>query len=64
LVEQAAAVRPGHVVISDESVARQVSPGDFPAGTKLLVGREGLRAIAQAPQVDVVLAAIVGSAGL
>jgi 1-deoxy-D-xylulose-5-phosphate reductoisomerase len=64
LVEQAAATRPRHLVISDEVAARQISPGDLPTGTQLLVGQEGLRTIAQAPHVDIVLAAIVGSAGL
>ena len=38
--------------------------GAFPMGTRLLKGPEGLREIAALPEADVVLVAVVGTAGL
>jgi 1-deoxy-D-xylulose-5-phosphate reductoisomerase len=64
LVAQAQAVGPRWVVITDESAARRVRPGDLPRGTELLVGQDGLRQVVESPEVDIVVAAIVGSAGL
>ncbi|MEZ6082222.1 MAG: hypothetical protein R3C56_43065 [Pirellulaceae bacterium] len=36
----------------------------LPAGVKRLIGPEGLIALAELPEVDTVVAAVVGSAGL
>ena len=64
LLAQAQRFRPRWVVATDERLARQFDWDDLPAGTELLVGAAGLLQVATAAEVDVVLAAIVGSAGL
>lgn len=64
LVEQARRFRPRWVVATDAAAAKRFDWSDLPGGTELLTGREGLMKVAQAAEVDVVLAAIVGSAGL
>lgn len=64
LAEQARAFQPGVVCIADE--ARYTSLKDALSGTRTRVvsGMEGLCEIASAAEVDVVVAAIVGAAGL
>jgi 1-deoxy-D-xylulose-5-phosphate reductoisomerase len=64
LVEQAARYRPPLVVASDPAAAAAHDWSGLPAGTRLLTGPEGLEALAASEEVDVVVAAIVGSAGL
>jgi 1-deoxy-D-xylulose-5-phosphate reductoisomerase len=64
LLSQARALRPRWLVVTDEQSASRIARGDLPAGTELLVGQAGLRQVVQSPDVDVVVAAIVGSAGL
>ncbi len=63
LVEQAARHRPAVVSINDPAKAAdvQVRVG---AGTRVLCGTEGLLELATLPEADVVLIAIVGTAGL
>ena len=63
LVEQAQAHRPQYVIASDKAATRFDWSG-LPAGTELLVGAEALDEIVSRDCVDIVLAAIVGSAGL
>lgn len=64
LLSQARAIRPRWLVVTDEQAASRIARGDLPAGTELLVGQAGLRQVVQSPDVDIVVAAIVGSAGL
>jgi 1-deoxy-D-xylulose-5-phosphate reductoisomerase len=64
LLEQARKYRPRWIVASDEVSARSFDWSDLPAETKLLVGPQGLQQVASADGVDIVLAGIVGSAGL
>jgi 1-deoxy-D-xylulose-5-phosphate reductoisomerase len=64
LLNQARKYRPRWIVASDEVSARNFDWSDLPAGTELLVGSEGLQQVASAEDVDIVLAGIVGSAGL
>ncbi|MEO0529910.1 MAG: 1-deoxy-D-xylulose-5-phosphate reductoisomerase [Planctomycetota bacterium] len=64
LIEQAERVRPKYVVASDEQSAAEQSWKGLPAGTELLVGAEGLVQAAGCDEVDTVLAAIVGAAGV
>jgi 1-deoxy-D-xylulose-5-phosphate reductoisomerase len=64
LVEQARQFRPRWVVATDETLARDFDWSDLPPETELVVGGDALAGVAAAPEVDVVLAAIVGSAGL
>jgi 1-deoxy-D-xylulose-5-phosphate reductoisomerase len=64
LLEQARRVRPRWVVVTDEVAARQFSWKGLPAESELVVGPAGLAQVVAQNEVDVVLAAIVGSAGL
>lgn len=64
LEEQAREFRPRYVVATDEQAAAEHAWQEIPKGTELLVGEKGLEKVARAKEVDTVLAAIVGSAGL
>ena len=64
LLEQADRFRPALVVVTNLEAAESVRQCDLPTGTRLLRGPEGLTEAAAAAEVDVVLAAIVGRAGL
>ena len=64
LVEQAREVRPRWVVASDPVAAAAQDWSGLPKGVELLIGPEGLETVARHPEVQTVLAAIVGSAGL
>ncbi|HEY1603418.1 MAG TPA: 1-deoxy-D-xylulose-5-phosphate reductoisomerase [Pirellulales bacterium] len=64
LVQQAAETGPAVVVATDPQKATQQDWSGLPAGTELLIGPEALEETVSRPEVDVVLAAIVGSAGL
>lgn len=57
--------RPVYAVISDPLLAPRLQAllTDLP-GTTVLAGSEGLKQVATAPEVDAVMAAIVGAAGL
>ncbi len=64
LREQAARFHPRWIVVTDPEKAGQVDWSALPEGVELLVGCEGIaRAVGDA-EIDVVLSAIVGSAGL
>ncbi|MCY1404144.1 1-deoxy-D-xylulose 5-phosphate reductoisomerase [compost metagenome] len=58
--------RPRFAVVPDAEQARHLQGGLFAAGldTRVLVGEPGLCEVAGHPDVDVVMAAIVGAAGL
>ena len=68
LVEQATQLRPAYVVATDPAAVDRfiAAGGQLPNidGTEFLIGSEALETIATLPQVDTVLAAIVGIAGL
>jgi len=64
LVAQARRVNPRWVIATDRAAARNYDWTELPPETKLLVGDVGLRQVVQCPDVDIVLAGIVGSAGL
>ncbi len=64
LLKQAAAYRPRWIVATEPAKAARISRSDLPCGVELLVGSEGIaRAVGDA-ETDMVLSAIVGSAGL
>jgi 1-deoxy-D-xylulose-5-phosphate reductoisomerase len=63
LVEQLRRFRPRLVSVANAAAAREVREL-APAGTEVLVGEEGAVAVASHPDVDFVLAAISGGAGL
>jgi 1-deoxy-D-xylulose-5-phosphate reductoisomerase len=63
LAEQATRFRPRFVAIADEAHAAELRRA-VPAGTEVLAGDAGVVALAAHPQIDFVLAAISGGAGL
>ena len=64
LVEQAVQFRPRWVIATDEALAAEFDWAGLPAETELLVGPVELSKVASREEVDIVLAAIVGAAGL
>ena len=64
LAEQAKELAPRYLVAADEQAAAEHAWKDLPSRSELLVGPEGLERVARSDEVDVVLAAIVGSAGV
>jgi 1-deoxy-D-xylulose-5-phosphate reductoisomerase len=64
LVTQAHQFRPKWVIATDEAAADRFRWDGLPRGTELVVGQRGLEEVAAAEDVDLVLAGIVGSAGL
>jgi 1-deoxy-D-xylulose-5-phosphate reductoisomerase len=64
LAEQAAQFRPRYLAATDERAAREFDWSRLPAATEVLRGDDSLAALASHPEVDVVVAAVVGSAGL
>ena len=66
LFQQCLQFRPRFAVLGEEGAARQLRQRLLPEGlpTEVLSGPEGLELAAAAPDVDIVMAAIVGGAGL
>jgi 1-deoxy-D-xylulose-5-phosphate reductoisomerase len=64
LFEQAARHNPRWVTVTDPEIARQVDGGKLPPGTRLVFGNDGIRTMVTDPEVDVVVVAVVGAAGL
>jgi 1-deoxy-D-xylulose-5-phosphate reductoisomerase len=64
LLAQAQEFHPKYVVATDERTAGQFDWSGLPRETRLLVGQAGLEEVVRLPEVEIVLAAIVGSAGL
>jgi len=64
LVEQARSVRPRWVTLTDRNLANRVDRSRLNGCAKLLLGEEGIVTMVSDPDVDVVVTAIVGAAGL
>ncbi len=66
LLEQCLAHRPRYAVMVDEAAAERLAAGlrDKGCDTEVLSGVDGLEKVASLPEVDYVMAAIVGAAGL
>jgi 1-deoxy-D-xylulose-5-phosphate reductoisomerase len=64
LCEQAAEFGAAWAVATDTAEAQKFDWSALPKGCKLLVGQEGVQQIASAADVETVVAAVVGSAGL
>lgn len=64
LCEQAKTFRPKWLIATDPELANNFPWPQLPTGCELLIGNEALEKVARAAEIDVVLAAIVGSAGL
>lgn len=63
LADQAAEFHPKRIAIADENLRGEIPPSAL-NGTEVLFGSEGVEQIASDPEVDVVVAGIVGAAGL
>jgi 1-deoxy-D-xylulose-5-phosphate reductoisomerase len=64
LLEQARRFRPAWIVVTDPVAAAGIGADCLPPGTQLAVGEKALDELVAAPEVDRVVAAIVGAAGL
>jgi 1-deoxy-D-xylulose-5-phosphate reductoisomerase len=64
LLSQAIEFRPRWVIATDKKAAADFDWSKLPQGTELLVGSEALLEVVAEQEVDMVLAAIVGRAGL
>jgi 1-deoxy-D-xylulose-5-phosphate reductoisomerase len=64
LAEQARQFKPRFVVATDAEAANARNWDDLPQNCQLLAGPQGLDAVVALPEIQTVLAAIVGSAGL
>lgn len=64
LAEQSAVFHPRYAVLSDAALAAGVSPAAFSSQTEVLFGPDGIARVAGDPEVDTVVSAIVGAAGL
>ena len=64
LLRQARQFQPRWLIVTDPQVAARVRREDLPAETELLAGSSALERVAGEADVDIVVAAIVGSAGL
>jgi 1-deoxy-D-xylulose-5-phosphate reductoisomerase len=63
LCEQIARHRPRWVALTNSGCASRIEPSGF-AGTEFLIGDDGIGRMVSDPDVDVVVSAIVGAAGL
>ncbi len=64
LLRQAQRYRPRWVVLTDAGAAQQFKASQLPADCQLLHGPDAVTAMVQHPDVDIVVTAIVGAAGL
>ncbi|HWG43418.1 MAG TPA: 1-deoxy-D-xylulose-5-phosphate reductoisomerase [Gemmataceae bacterium] len=64
LLEQAQTHRPRWVTLTDPVAAKQFDAGRLPPGCRLLHGSDGVAEMVRDADVDIVVSAIVGAAGL
>jgi len=64
LFQQARLLRPRWVALTDADAAGRADLSRLPAGVELLRGRDAVARMAADPETDIVVSAIVGSAGL
>ena len=64
LADQTRTTHPRWAVVTDESLRAEVDRTTFSSQTELLFGESGTERLCSAPEVDVVVSAIVGAAGL
>jgi 1-deoxy-D-xylulose-5-phosphate reductoisomerase len=64
LLKQAAKFRPRWIIATDPEKAGRISRTSLPCGVELLIGSEGIARAVSDADTDIVLSAIVGSAGL
>ena len=64
LADQCRAVKPRYAVLCDPGAFKAADRSFFPRETELLCGPDGVAKLASDPEVDVVVSAVVGAAGL
>jgi 1-deoxy-D-xylulose-5-phosphate reductoisomerase len=64
LLRQAQAFRPRRIIVTDPDAARHSDFSGLPPETELLVGPDAVAQVVAGPEVDIVVSAVVGSAGL
>ena len=64
LLQQAQTFRPQWIVVTDPQAAARQDWSQLPAEVELLIGHEELARIVADDEIDIVVSAIVGSAGL
>ena len=64
LAEQSRNTHPRWAVVTDEALRHEVDHSQFSSQTEVLFGEAGIERIASSDEVDVVVSAIVGAAGL
>jgi len=64
LLEQAGRLRPRWITITDRDAAAKFQGQPLESGTEVLAGEQGIIRMVTDPDVDIVVTAIVGSAGL
>jgi 1-deoxy-D-xylulose-5-phosphate reductoisomerase len=64
LADQVKRHRPRWVTITDSGSADQIDRSQFDGATQVLFGEDGVRTMVSDPDVDIVVTAIVGAAGL
>ncbi len=64
LIEQAFRYQPRYIAVTDARVMPELCGQTMPPGTHMLQGEDAIGKLVSEPQVDVVLTAIVGAAGL
>ncbi len=64
LAEQCREFQPRYAVLTDSAAFESADRSAFPPSTELLFGNDGIIRLATAPEVDVVVSAVVGAAGL
>jgi 1-deoxy-D-xylulose-5-phosphate reductoisomerase len=64
LIQQALQFQPNAVVIGEEAHYEKVKTALWDAGVKVYAGRDALNQIVESTEIDMVLTALVGSAGL
>ena len=64
LLQQACDFRPRWIVVTDPQAADRQDWSGLPGGVELLIGPESVARVVADPEIDIVVSAIVGSAGL
>ena len=64
LCQQAHRLLPQYVIATDEAAAGRFDWSALPRQTKLLLGQAGVDEVVGLPEIDIVVSAVVGSAGL
>ena len=64
LLQQANSFRPRWIVVTDPQAAQRQDWSGLPGDVELLIGPEAVARVVADPEIDIVVSAIVGSAGL